>query len=86
MSQLIIYKSETGNAMLIIPAPNCGVSIEEIARKDVPVGLPYHIVDASQVPEDMTFYAAWEADFTSPTGYGIGADAWFAEQATKEQA
>ena len=32
MSQLIIYKSEAGNAMLIIPAPNCGVSIEEIAR------------------------------------------------------
>ena len=86
MSQLIIYKSETGNAMLVIPAPNCGVSIEEIARKDVPAGLPYHIVDASQVPEDMTFYEAWEADFTNPTGHGIGADAWFAEQAAKEQA
>jgi hypothetical protein len=86
MTQMIIYKSETGNAMLVIPAPNCGVSIEEIARKDVPAGLPYHIVDASQVPQDQTFYAAWEADFTNPTGYGIGADAWFAEQAAKEQA
>jgi len=86
MTQMIIYKSEKGNAILVIPAPNCGVSIEEIARKDVPAGFPYHIVDASQVPEDMTFYAAWEADFTNPTGYGIGAQAWFAEQAAKEQA
>ena len=86
MTQMIIYKSEAGNAMLIIPAPNCGVSIEEITRKDVPAGLPYHIVDASQVPEDQTFYSAWEADFTNPTGYGIGAAAWFTEQAAKEQA
>jgi hypothetical protein len=86
MTQMIIYKSETGNPILVIPAPNCGISIEEIARKDVPAGLPYHIVDASQVPADRTFYGAWEADFTSPTGQGIGAQAWFAEQAAKEQA
>jgi hypothetical protein len=86
MSQLIIYQSETGNAILVIPAPNCGISVEEIARKDVPAGLPYHIVDAAQVPADRTFYEAWEADFTNPTGRGIGAQAWFAEQAAKEQA
>jgi hypothetical protein len=86
MSKLIIYKSEEGRAILVIPAPNCGISIEEIARKDVPAGLPYHIVDAAQVPADRTFYAAWEADFTSPSGHGIGAQAWFAEQAAKEQA
>lgn len=85
MTQMIIYKSETGKVILVIPVTNCGISIEEIARKDVPAGLPYHIVDATQVPEDRTFYEAWEADFTNPTGYGIGADAWFAEQAAKEQ-
>jgi hypothetical protein len=80
MSKLIIYQSETGNPILVVPAPNCGVSVEEIARKDVPAELPYHIVDASQIPKDMTFYAAWEADFSNPTGYGIGAEAWFKEQ------
>lgn len=86
MSQLIIFQSEAGNAILVIPALNCGISIEEIARKDVPAGLPYHIVDAAQIPTDRTFYEAWEADFTNPTGHGIGAEAWFAEQAAKEQA
>jgi hypothetical protein len=85
MSQLIIYQSETGNAILVTPALNCGISVEEIARKDVPAGLPYHIVDAEQIPTDRTFYEAWEADFTNPTGHGIGAQAWFAEQADKEQ-
>jgi hypothetical protein len=80
MTQMIIYKSEEGRAILVIPAPNCGISIEEIARKDVPAGLPYHIVNESQVPVDRTFYEAWEADFTNPTGYGIGAAAWFAER------
>lgn len=85
MSKLIIYKSEEGRAILVIPAPNCEIPIEEIARKDVPPEAPYHIIDASQVPEDMTFYEAWEADFTNPTGHGIGADAWFAEQAAKEE-
>jgi hypothetical protein len=32
-----------------------------------------------------TFRGAWEADFTNPDGVGIGADAWFAEQAAKAQ-
>lgn len=80
MTQVVIYPSETGGVILIIPALNCGISIEEIARKDVPANVPYHIIDKSQVPEDMTFYAAWVADFTNPTGYGIGAAAWFTEQ------
>ena len=86
MSQLIIYQSKTGNDILVIPASNCDILIEEIARKDVPAGLPYHIVDATQIPTDRTFYEAWEADFSNPTGLGIGAQAWFAEQAAKEQA
>jgi hypothetical protein len=86
MSKLIVFKSEEGRAILVIPAPNCEIPVEEIARKDVPAGLPYHIVDAAQIPTDRTFYEAWEADFTNPTGYGIGAQAWFAEQAAKEQA
>jgi len=86
MTQVIIHPSETGGVTLVIPFIGCGISIEEIARKDTPAGLPYHIVDSSQVPEDRTFYHAWEADFSNPTGYGIGAEAWFAEQKSKEQA
>ena len=84
MSQVIIYPNDYGWLTVVNPAPNCGVSVEEIARKDVPAGKPYHIIDASLLPEDYTFFNAWEADFSNPQGEGIGQDAWFAEQAAKE--
>ncbi len=86
MNQKIIYPNEGGGVSLLIPASECGLTIEEIARKDVPAGKPYLIVEASDLPEDHTFFNAWEADFSSPDGHGIGHEAWFAEQAAKEQA
>lgn len=89
MAQVIIHPDplpEAENkASIIYPILECGLPIEEIARKDVPAGIPYKIIDASLVPQDQTFRDAWEVDFTEPDGYGIGPDAWFAEQAAKEQ-
>jgi hypothetical protein len=60
--------------------PSGDLSIEEVARKDVPAGLPYVIVEDDVVPTDRTFRAAWEADLSTPHGFGIGPDAWFAEK------
>ena len=59
MSQRIIYETEEGGVAVIIPAPECGLTIEEIAAKDVPEGVNYHIVDVSEVPSDRTFRGAW---------------------------
>lgn len=84
MSQIILYQQDNGSVALVIPAINCGISVEEIARKDVPEGLPFLVVDKEQLPTDQTFFNAWEADFSNPDGYGIGAEAWFAEQAARE--
>ena len=56
----IIYPTDDGGVAVIIPAAECGLSIEEIAAKDVPAGKPYKIVDVSDIPEDRTFRAAWE--------------------------
>jgi hypothetical protein len=78
MNERIIYPTDDGVA-IIVPAPECGLTIEEIAAKDVPAGTPYKIVDASDIPTDREFRNAWEANII-PDGYGIGADAWFAEQ------
>ena len=86
MTQVIIYPNDEGWLSVISPAIECNLSVEEIARKDVPAGKPYHIIDVSLLPTENTFFSAWEADFSSPNGYGIGHDAWFAEQAAKEQA
>ena len=59
MNSRIIYPTDEGGVAVIVPA-DCGLSIEEIAAKDVPAGKPYKIVDVSEVPSDRTFRGAWE--------------------------
>lgn len=56
----IIYPTDEGGVAVIVPAAECGLSIEEIAAKDVPAGKPYKIVDVADIPEDRTFRDAWE--------------------------
>ena len=60
MNQRIIYPTENGGVAVIIPAPECSLSIEQIAAKDVPAGIQFKIVDAADIPEDRTFRDAWE--------------------------
>ena len=60
MNQRIIYPNDDGGVSIIIPAPDCGLSIEEIALKDVPEGKPYKIVDVADIPSDRSFRNAWE--------------------------
>lgn len=80
MNERILYPTDDGGLAVIIPCA-CGLPVEQIARKDVPMGRPFLIVDVVDVPADRTFRAAWEADFSTPDGYGIGAEAWLQEQA-----
>lgn len=56
----IIYPTPEGGVAIIVPAPDCGLTIEEIAKKDVPHGVEYRIVNAADIPEDRTFRNAWE--------------------------
>lgn len=58
MNKRIIYQNDEGGISIIIPA-DCGLTIEEIAAKDVPAGKDYHIVDVSEIPTDRTFRNAW---------------------------
>jgi hypothetical protein len=60
MNQRIIYPTDDGGVAVIIPAPECGLTIEEIAAKDVPAGKPFKIVDVANIPSDRTFRNAWE--------------------------
>jgi hypothetical protein len=59
MTQRIIYPTDDGGVAIIIPS-DCGLTIDEIATKDVPTGKPYKIVDVSDIPTDRTFRNAWE--------------------------
>jgi len=78
----ILYPNSEGGVSVILPAGE--LSIEDVAQKDVPAGTPYLIVEDDVIPSDRTFRGAWEADFSNPDGYGIGADAWFAQQEASE--
>jgi hypothetical protein len=60
VSQIILYTTEDGYLAEVIPASDCDLTIEEIAAKDVPAGITYHIVNTSELPTDRTFRDAWE--------------------------
>jgi len=60
MTQVIIYPNDEGWLSVVTPASECGLTIDEIARKDVPAGKPYHIINADQLPTDNVFFNAWE--------------------------
>lgn len=57
MTQRIIYTQPDGTVAVIIPTGE--LPIEQVVAKDVPEGVPYEIVDASDVPADRTFRGAW---------------------------
>jgi len=65
--KLIIYPNDNGGICILTPAPECGLSIEQIAAKDVPAGKPWKIVDAADIPANRTFRNAWTADFSEVT-------------------
>ena len=70
MNQRIIYQNDAGGVAIITPC-DCGLTIEQIAAKDVPTGKPYKIVDASEIPTDRQWRNEWtvdEADLTDGVG------------------
>jgi hypothetical protein len=70
----IIYKRTDGGITIIVPTPDAlqSMTIEQIAQKDVPIGLKYKIVDVSEISSDRTFRDAWTIDEAELTD-GVGA-------------
>lgn len=69
MPKRIIHPNGTGISV-IIPALESGLTIEEIAKKDTPDGVPFLIIDTIEVPADRINRTLWTADFSNPNGYG----------------
>ena len=69
----IIYKNPDNTVSIIVPSAEAlsFMTIEQIAKKDVPTGLKYKIVDVSEVPSDREFRNAWTIDDTELTD-GVG--------------
>lgn len=72
MNKRIIYK-DNEHLMVIIPTTEAleTMTIKQIAKKDVPTGLKFKIVDVSEIPSDRTFRNAWEINEAELTD-GVG--------------
>ena len=73
----IIYKKKNGVVSIITHAPDAlkSMTIEEIAKKDVPTNYKYKIVDVSEISSDRTFRDAWtidDSELTDGTGENHG--------------
>lgn len=74
MEQRIIYKNSSGGVAIIFPTPEAIeiYGIDAIAKKDVPEGRPYKIIDVSEIPSDRSMRDAWTVDDAYLTD-GVGA-------------
>ena len=74
MTQVIIFKNDDGGVSVIHPTPEALATygIEAIAKKDVPAGKPFKIVNASELP-DRSQRDQWDVDEADLTD-GVGAD------------
>lgn len=71
MNTRIIYQNDNGGVAVIVPC-DCGLTIDQIAAKDVPTGKPYKIVDVADIPSDRSVRDAWAVDAADLTD-GVGA-------------
>ena len=69
----IIYKNLDNSVSIIVPSDDALkiMNIEDIAKKDVPTGYKYKIVDVSEIPSDREFRNAWSIDEAELTD-GVG--------------
>ena len=66
VDQRIIYQNDDGGVAIITPC-DCGLTIEEIAAKDVPTGRPYKIVDVADIPSDREWRTIDDLDWVAAT-------------------
>jgi|TARA_R100001594_G_scaffold10814_1_gene25053 hypothetical protein len=69
--KIVIYNDKENRLVVLVPSTKCGLTLEQIAKKDVPTGTKYKIVDRSFLPSDGDFRNAWEISESELTD-GVG--------------
>ena len=70
--KVIVYTRPDGGLSIVTPASECGLSLDHIAKKDVPPNVDYWVVPQSDIPSDRSGRDAWEIDInTAPNGFGL---------------
>ena len=69
----IVYKNVDGGVSIVHPTEEAlsVMTIDEIAKKDVPTGIAYAIVEDDFIPTDRTYRDAWVVDESILTD-GVG--------------
>jgi hypothetical protein len=57
--RVIFPNIETGAVILLTPAPECELTLEQIIAKDVPTNVSHQVLDVTDIPEDHTYFNAW---------------------------
>jgi hypothetical protein len=55
----IIYPNDDGGVSIVVPSPNCELTLDQIIGQSVPTGKPYQVLNVEDVPDDRTYRNAW---------------------------
>jgi hypothetical protein len=75
MSQVIVFKQDSGVLAVVHPSAEALLKygIEAIARKDVPAGKPFRIMELADIPTDRALRNAWTID-DALLSHGVGSE------------
>lgn len=65
MPKRIVYPNDNGGAAIVVPSPDCPLTIDEVAAQVVPAGKPFKIIDTADVPSDRTNRDSWTYEMFS---------------------
>ena len=72
--KVILYENQDKSVKVVFPNEEAikKITLVEIGKRSVFHGLPFWIKDQEELPEDYSYYNAWELDGTQgpPDGYG----------------
>ena len=54
-----LYTDDDGNLVIVCPADNCDLTLDQIKAKDCPSGKTIYTVDKSAIPTYRSFRNAW---------------------------
>jgi len=72
MKLAIFQPTDSDTISVLVPAPNCGLTLEQICAKDVPTGVKYKVIEHTDLPADREFRNAWVAPDLETDYDGVG--------------
>ncbi len=55
----IIYRKDDGGVAIVTPIPSPETTLEEAIERTVPPGVPYRVIDVSELPSEKKYRNAW---------------------------